>query len=282
MKIRIVSDSTCDLPEKLVTQYRISIVPCYINFGSESLLDNVEISRADFYRRISSKTEFPKTSAPSIGLFTKVYNRLADEGAKEIISIHVRPGLSSMANVARLAAQSLDRVRIHVIEVGQLAITLGYLVMQAAKAAAEGKSSREIIEMVKEKDQRAYLFAALNTLEYLKRGGRVPALIASLADFLNIKPVVLLRLGNVSLADRVRTTSKQVEYLLKLARRQGPLEWIGVAHTNAADRAVQLADAIKSIFHYTKEIWIEEVTPVLGVHVGPGALGVACIKSVTE
>ena len=282
MNIRIVSDSTCDLPEKLVTQYRISIVPCYINFGSESLLDNVEISRADFYRRISSKTEFPKTSAPSIGLFTKVYNRLADEGAKEIISIHVRPGLSSMANVARLAAQSLDRVRIHVIEVGQLAITLGYLVMQAAKAAAEGKSSREIIEMVKEKDQRAYLFAALNTLEYLKRGGRVPALIASLADFLNIKPVVLLRLGNVSLADRVRTTSKQVEYLLKLARRQGPLEWIGVAHTNAADRAVQLADAIKSIFHYTKEIWIEEVTPVLGVHVGPGALGVACIKSVTE
>jgi len=187
-----------------------------------------------------------------------------------------------MANVARLAAQSLDCVRIHVIEVGQLAITLGYLVMQAAKAAAEGKSSREIIEMVKEKDQRAYLFAALNTLEYLKRGGRVPALIASLADFLNIKPVVLLRLGNVSLADRVRTTSKQVEYLLKLARRQGPLEWIGVAHTNAADRAVQLADAIKSIFHYTKEIWIEEVTPVLGVHVGPGALGVACIKSVTE
>jgi len=282
MNIRIVSDSTCDLPEKLITQYRISIVPCYINFGSESLLDNVEISRADFYRRISSKTEFPKTSAPSIGLFTKVYNRLADEGAKEIISIHVRPGLSSMANVARLAAQSLDCVRIHVIEVGQLAITLGYLVMQAAKAAAEGKSSREIIEMVKEKDQRAYLFAALNTLEYLKRGGRVPALIASLADFLNIKPVVLLRLGNVSLADRVRTTSKQVEYLLKLARRQGPLEWIGVAHTNAADRAVQLADAIKSIFHYTKEIWIEEVTPVLGVHVGPGALGVACIKSVTE
>jgi len=282
MNIRIVSDSTCDLPEKLITQYRISIVPCYINFGSESLLDNVEISRADFYRRISSKTEFPKISAPSIGLFTKVYNRLADEGAKEIISIHVRPGLSSMANVARLAAQSLDCVRIHVIEVGQLAITLGYLVMQAAKAAAEGKSSREIIEMVKEKDQRAYLFAALNTLEYLKRGGRVPALIASLADFLNIKPVVLLRLGNVSLADRVRTTSKQVEYLLKLARRQGPLEWIGVAHTNAADRAVQLADAIKSIFHYTKEIWIEEVTPVLGVHVGPGALGVACIKSVTE
>ncbi len=145
MKIRIVSDSTCDLPQKLLEKFGISIVPCFINFGDESFLDKIQISRVDFYQRISKSKEFPKTAAPGVGLFTEVYDRLADEGAQEIISIHIRTGPSNMSNVARLAAQTFDRVRVHVVEVGQVAITLGYLVVQAAKSVAEGKSIEDVV-----------------------------------------------------------------------------------------------------------------------------------------
>lgn len=282
MNIRIVSDSTCDLPQKLLEKFKISIVPCYINFGNESLLDKIQISRADFYRRISQSREFPKTSAPGVGLFSEVYTHLMEEGAQEIISIHIRTGLSNMANVARLAAQSFNRVRIHIIEVGQVAITLGYLVVQAAKAAAEGKSIDEVLALVKEKDQNAYLFAALDSLEFLKHSGRVPSLLVDLANLFNIKPVILLRLGNVSMVDRVRTPSRQMENLIKLADQQTPLEWIGVAHTNAPERVIQLAETVKSHFNLTHELWIEEATPVLGVHVGPGAVGIACVRSVSN
>jgi DegV family protein with EDD domain len=279
MKIRIVSDSTCDLPQELLEKYKISIVPCFINFGDESFLDKIQISRADFYQRISKSEEYPKTAAPGVGLFTEVYNRLADEGAQEIISIHIRTGPSNMSNVAGLAAQAFDRARVHVVEVGQVAITLGYLVVQAAKAVAEGKSIEDVVAMVKEKDQRAYLFAALDSLEYLKRSGRVPSLLVDLANLFNIKPVLLLRLGNISIVDRVRTASKQIDTLIKLADQQAPLEWIGVAHTNTPDRVIKLAEAVKSHYTINGELWIEEATPILGVHVGPGALGIACVRA---
>lgn len=279
MNIRIVTDSTCDLPDKLKDEYHISIVPCFINFASESFLDKIQLSRTDFYRRISQTGEFPKTSAPSVGLFSEVYNGLANEGVEEIISIHICTGLSNMANVARMAAQGMDRVQVHVVEVGQVAIALGYLVVQAARAVAKGRSLQDVIEMVREKDQRAYLFAALDSLEFLRNSGRVPSLLVDLAKLFNIKPVIMLRLGNVSMVDRVRTTSKQIENLLKLADQQAPLEWVGVAHTNTPERVAQLADAVKTRMNLNGDLWIEEATPVLGVHVGPGALGIACVHA---
>ena len=279
MNIRVVSDSTCDLPVSLVNQYGIFIVPCYINFGAESFLDNVDITRTDFYRRIVNGKEIPKTSAPGVGSFSEVYHRLADEGTKEIISIHIRKGLSNLVNVARLAAQSFDRARVQVVEVGQVAISLGYMVLQAAMAVAAGDSVEAVIKRINGINQRSYLYASLDSLTFLKHSGRVPSLLVGLADLFHVKPVLLMRQGTVGMVDRVHTASKQMEILIKLAHLHTPLEWIGVTHTHAADRASQLAQSVKSLFQIENDIWIQEATPILGVHVGPGALGIACVSS---
>ena len=282
MTIRIVTDSTCDLPVEIFREFNIAVVPCYINFEEKSYLDMVELSRQEFYQRIARLDSFPKTAAPSMGLFSDVYGRLAAEGADEIISIHIKEGLSNMSNVARLAAEAFATIRVTVIEVGQVALALGFLVVAAARAIKEGKNIEEIKILLNDKDQRTYLFAALDTLDFIKNGGRVPKMLVDLASILKIKPVILLRLGSISMADRIRTTSKQIEVLVKHALQQSPLEEIGVAHTNAPEKAHNLAEALRKALNLKNEIWIEEATPVLGVHVGPGALAVACVKAAAE
>jgi DegV family protein with EDD domain len=281
MTIRIVTDSTCDLPARIFQEFEIAIVPCYINFEGKSYLDMIDLSRQEFYQRIARLDTFPKTAAPSVGIFSDIYGRLAAEGADEIISIHIKAGLSNMSNVARLAAEAFKTIRVTVIEVGQVALTLGFLVVAAARAVKEGKNIEQIRTLLADKDQRTYLFAALDTLEFIKHGGRVPQMLVELASLLKIKPVVLLRLGSISMADRIRTTSKQIDVLVNHALQLSPLEEIGVAHTHAPEKAHNLAEALQKALNSKKEFWIEEATPVLGVHVGPGALALACVKAET-
>jgi DegV family protein with EDD domain len=282
MTIRIVTDSTCDLPVEIFKEFNIAVVPCFVNFEEKSYLDMVDLTRQDFYQRIARLDSFPKTAAPSVGLFADTYRKLAAEGADEIISIHYGGRLSNMSNVAQLAADAFKTPHITVIGVGQVALTLGFLVVAAARAVIEGIKIEGIKTLLKEKDQRAYLFAALDTLEFIKHGGRVPQILVQLVGLLQIKPVVLMRLGSVSLVDRIRTTSKQIEVLVKHTMQQSPLEEIGVVHTNALEKAHSLADALVKALNLKDKIWIEEATPVLGVHVGPGALAVACVKAMAK
>jgi DegV family protein with EDD domain len=282
MTIRIVTDSTCDLPVEVFKEFKISVVSCFVNFEETSYLDMVDLSRQEFYQQIAKLDFFPKTAAPSIGLFTDTYNRLAGEGADEIISIHYGGKLSNMSNVARMAAGVFKSLHISVIEVGQIALSLGFLVVAAARAVKEGKSIEEIRSLLKDKDQRSYIYASLDTLEFIKHGGRVPYMLVELAGLLQIKPVVLMHLGSVSLVDRIRTTSKQIEVLVKHALQQSPLEEIGVVHANALEKAHGLADALIKALNLKEKIWIEEATPVLGVHVGPGTLAVACVKAAVK
>jgi DegV family protein with EDD domain len=282
MTIRIVTDSTCDLPVGVFKEFNIAVVPCFVNFEEKSYLDMVDLSRQEFYQKITKQDFFPKTAAPSVGLFTDMYNQLASEGADEIISIHYGGKLSNMSNVARLAADAFKTFHVTVVEVGQVALSLGFLVVTAARAVKAGKKTEEIKNLLKDKDQRTYLFAALDTLEFIKRGGRVPQMLVELAGLLQIKPVVLMRLGNVSLVDRIRTSSKQIEVLVKHALQLSPLEEIGIVHMNALEKAHDLADALMKSLNLKEKIWIEESTPVLGVHVGPGTLAVACVKAAVK
>jgi DegV family protein with EDD domain len=281
-RVRILTDSTCDLPVRIQERYRIAILPCFVNFGERSYLDNVDITRAGFYQAISENKTFPKTSAPSVGMFQEGYLNLARQGAEDIISIHIRRGLSNMSAVARLAAESCREAHVHVVEVGQVAISLGYLVLNAAIGIENGQSIEAIIAMLNALDRRSYIFAALETVEFLKASGRASPLLMELAGLLRIKPVLGLHLGEISLVDRMRTSSRQVEVLRKLALQQAPLEWIGVAHTRAAVKAAQLASVLKELFHWDEDLWVEEATPVLGVHVGPGALAFACVSTGTK
>jgi DegV family protein with EDD domain len=282
MTIRIVTDSTCDLPVGVFKEFNIAVVPCFVNFEEKSYLDMVDLSRQEFYQKITKQDLFPKTAAPSVGLFTDMYNQLASEGADEIISIHYGGKLSNMSNVARLAADAFKTFHVTVVEVGQVALSLGFLVVTAARAVKAGKKIEEIKNLLKDKDQRTYLFAALDTLEFIKHGGRVPQMLVELAGLLQIKPVVLMRLGNVSLVDRIRTSSKQIEVLVKHALQLSPLEEIGIVHMNALEKAHDLADALMKSLNLKEKIWIEESTPVLGVHVGPGTLAVACVKAAVK
>jgi len=276
MHICIATDSTCDLPAKVINQYGIAIIPCYINFGEKSYLDNVELTRRDFYARLDNLDPFPKTSAPGVGQFIKFYNDLALRGFNQIISIHIHTGLSALANAARLAAEAVKTSQVTVIEIGQVALTLGYLVSGAAQAALQGKSVDEIVRFLHEKDKRTYLFAALDTLEFLKHSGRVPTLVAELADILKIKPVLQLHLGVISM-DKIRTASQSLEWLIERVKRFGVLEELGVVHTHASEKARSFLEKVKESLVFKGEIWIEEATPVLGVHVGPGAVGLACV-----
>lgn len=279
MSTRIVTDSTCDLPDEITERFDIRVIPNYINIGEASYLDGLELSHEDFYRGLAQFPAHPKTSTPGIGVFEAVYRQLVDEGAGQIISIHIHTGLSNLSNVARIAARSITDARVTVVEVGQLAMGLGFVVHAAAEAALNGSSTREIIESIRDQDRRTIIYAALDTLEYLKESGRAPALLVGIANLFHIKPIIQLHQGTLRMAARVRTSSRCIDWLVESVRKMGGLDKLAVLHTNAVDRAEKLQNELQSFIPSLEEIPITEATPILGVHVGPRAVGLVCVKA---
>jgi len=272
MTVRIVTDSTCDLPQDLIQKWGISVVPLYINLDRNSYLDGVELSRQEFYEKLPALKTPATTSVPGIGAFVKVYESLVAEGASSIVSIHVSSKLSNVANVAKLAAQAFNPVPIIVVDGGQLSLGTGLLVLEAAQAAARGCDASEITAIVKEKTTRTYAYAVLDTLEYLRRSGRVSLLTSSLGSLLKIKPMLTMHDGEIG-QDKVRTWKGAMDRLLELAKSLGSLEQLALVHTHAAGRVAELREQIINIFPDEKINLIEEVTPIIGVHLGPGAVG---------
>ncbi|HEY60657.1 MAG TPA: DegV family protein [Anaerolineae bacterium] len=278
MNIRIVTDSTCDLPKDIIRKLGISIVPDYINVGEQSFLDEVEITREEFYKRLPKFSTYPKTSAPGVGIFENVYHKLALEGATHIVSVHITNKLSNLANVARLAGEIAKNIKVIVMEIGSLSMGLGFLVVAAARAALEGCSVEKILEVLKEQDSRTHVYAAIDTLEFLKRSGRVPGLVAGIADLLHIRPILHLHKGIIKI-EKVRTAKKAIERIITHIKKLGPLEELGVIHTNAEQKAQQFTRFLQKTLFLDYDPWIVEATPIIGVHTGPGAIGLACIKA---
>ena len=179
MTIRIVTDSTCDLPEEIAAQLGITIVPLYINFGGESYLDGVDLSREAFYARLPDCDPPPTTAMPGPQMFLKAYEKLSDEGATEILSVHISKSLSAVVDTAHLAAREAS-TPVTVFDSGLLSLGLGFLVQAAAEAAAQGRPMDEIIALIKEQRRRTHVFAALDTLEFLRRSGRMNRVMATL------------------------------------------------------------------------------------------------------
>jgi len=281
MSIKIVTDSTCDLPEKIVLGHGITVVPAYINIGDRSYLDGVELSREQFYERLPEYKTPPTTSAPGLGTFVRVYERLAAKGASEILSIHISANLSAISNVARLAAEATEVVPVTVFDPGQLTLGTGLIVQVAAKAAAAGLSMSEIVALLKEKALHTYSFAALDTLEFLRRSGRVNQLQYGLGALLNIKPILKMHDGEMAM-ERVRTRRRSVERLISLVSDLGPLEELALVHTHAPDKAETLYQQAYHLFPQGKTPLSAKVTPVIGAHVGPGAVGLVCIAAGDE
>ena len=279
MTIRIASDRTCDLPQAVVDQFGIGIVPCYINVGNTSYLDGVDLSRQEFYEQLPNYSPHPKTAAPGVGKYSEIYQRLADEGADQVISLHIHSGLSNLSNTARLAAEAAENFKVTVVEAGQLTLGLGFMAIAAAEAARKGRSLTEILHLLKELESRTFVYAAFNTLDNLRASGRAPDIVVRIASLLHIKPIIQLHRGELRLIGQERTLARSIDHLVEQASKFGRIEKLAVLHSNAVDKARILADKLKSRISNKMDIWITEITPVLGVHIGPGAVGLACVAA---
>ena len=280
MKIGIVTDSTSDLPNYLVEQYRLEVIPTILILDGKEYADGQGISRDDFYKQLPSFQIPPTTAAPSIGEFSTRYDSLLTRGCDHIISIHAASQLTTIVNSAHQAAQDFPN-KITVLDSGSLSLGLGFQTLAAAEAAEnEASSVQAALDAIQSTRERLKVHAALDTMEYLKRSGRVPGAVATLGGLLSIKPLIELLDGDVKAIGAVRTTGQANERILNLLLQRGGLERLAILHTGAEERAKELLSAVmqKASQSVPRDILMVNVTTVIGTHVGPNGLGFAAVK----
>ena len=277
MKIGIVTDSTSDLPAYLIEQHEIYVVPTILILDGKEYADGTGISREEFYNRLPSLQTAPTTAAPSIGDFTTPYETLLSQGCDHILSIHAASQLTTIINVARQAAMEFaDRVTC--VDSGSLSLGLGFQVVAAAEEA--GLGLKPALDAIVSTRKRLHVSAALDTMEYLKRSGRVPAAVAALGGILSIKPLIELTNGEVKAIGAVRTTKQADQRMLNFLLSGGEYESLAILHTNAEPRAKQLLNELMQNVRMSipRDIIFVNVTTVIGTHVGPNGLGFAAVR----
>jgi DegV family protein with EDD domain len=280
MKLGIVTDSTCDLPQFLIEQHELEVVPCLLVMAGKEYLDGKDITREEFYRQLPSlnASQPPTTAAPSIGDFTACYDSLLTKsGCDHILSIHAAGALTSILAAAGQAAAEFPE-RVTCVDSASLSLGLGFQVLAAAETAELGLQAA--LEAVTSTKRRLHVSAALDTMEYMKRSGRVPAAVAMLGGLLSIKPLIELTDGEVKAIAAVRTTSQANERMTKFLLGGGPLERLAILHTGAEARAREflnelMQEASQSV---PRDLLIVNVTTVIGTHVGPNGLGFAAVR----
>jgi DegV family protein with EDD domain len=272
MRVRVVTDSACDLPDDLIERDGIEVVPLTIRFGKEELVDRKELSTDEFWRRLADSDVLPETSAPSAGAFEAAFRRLIGDGATGIICINLSSKLSATMQSAQVAAQAVQAdCPVVVVDSLMVSMGLGSLCLTAARRAADGDSLESIVANVTDRRNRSKLYGALDTLEFLKKGGRVGNARALLGSMLAIKPVLEVRDGEVEEAGKVRTRSKALRLLVDRVK-EGPFENLAVLHGNAPDLD-ELLDMLEPLTP-RDEIVIGQIGPVIGTHAGPRVIGV--------
>ena len=276
MKIGIVTDSTADLPLYLVEQHEIQVVPSVLVLEGREYVDGSGITREEFYTRLPSLRTPPTTAAPSIGDFITPYQTLFSRGCDHILSVHAASQLTTIVNIARQAADEFPG-KVTCVDSGSLSLGLGFQVIAAAEEAEMGLQAA--LSAIDSARKRLRLCAALDTMEYLKRSGRVPGAVAGLGDYLSIKPLIELKGGEVKPIGAVRTTTQADERMLQLLLDGGDLERLAILHTNAEPRAKQLLNELmrQARMSVPRDILFVNVTTVIGTHVGPNGLGFAAV-----
>ncbi len=275
MTVAVVVDSTADIPQAVRAEYNITVVPLLIMFGNESFLDGVEMSSDQFYERLTQSNIHPSSSQPSPGAFAEVFERLGKEH-EGIISIHLGGKLSGTVRSAEQAKELAPGVPVRVIDSGSVSMGTGFLGIEAAKLAKAGKSLDEIADRIERMVPNVRLWAVLDTLKYLERGGRIGRTRAFLGTLLNVKPMIKIQ-DEVLPAEQVRTHKKAIARMVELASAEGPYEYLAVLHSQAEPLAQELANQLGAL-HPRAEIVVAQLTGVIGVHGGPGVLGVTGIK----
>ena len=279
MKLGIVTDSTSDLPQHIIDEHEIEVVPAVLVVDGRAYADGQGISHEEYYTRLPDMKQPPTTASPSTGDFAERFQRLFDSGCDHILSIHAAVELTAIVSVARLAAHDF-RERITVLDSGSLTLGLGFQVLAAVQARLDELSLEGILDAIRSTRERSRVMAALDTMEYLRRSGRVPRTVAALGGLLRIKPIVELLNGEVKPIGAVRTTRQAGERIYDALREFGPLERLAILHTNAEQRARQLLDELMQSVSQSipRDILMVNVTPVIGTHVGPNGLGFAAVK----
>lgn len=275
--IRIVTDSTCDLPQHYVDRYSIKVVPIIIRFDEETYLDNVTIDRPTFYRMIQERRALPKTSQPSPGDFANVYREIAASGqADQILSIHVTSKLSGTFRSAQMATEMVQgEIAVETFDSLGGSAGMGYMCIEAARMAEAGASMAEIVSRLTHIRDEINLFLTLADLKFAQMSGRVGKLQGALASLLNVKPIIYLEDGFIDVIERVRTRQRAIDRMLKLtAERVGdaPVR-LGIVHAEAPDEAEQLLTQAQQMFN-CQESYINDLALGLAVQFGPGTLGV--------
>lgn len=277
MTVKIVTDSSVDLPAQLVEELGITVVPLYVRFGNEVYRDQIDISADEFYQRLQHDPVHPSTTQPTPQDFANAYEKVAPK-ADGIVSVHISAKLSGTCNSALQGKKMREEVGpicpIEVIDSQTLTMGLGIICIAAAKAANAGGSVEEVVDEVKKMIPRMHLLFTLDTLKYLALGGRIGKAKALLGSVLNVKPILAIKDGEVVPAGQVRSRSKGIDRLVDFVQSAASIQDLAIIYNTTPDEAQTLAERIAPIFAKEK-ITIARLGPLLGVHAGPGALAIA-------
>ena len=276
-KVAIVTDSTADLPPELVEELGVTIVPLQVIFGDEAYREGVEITTEEFYERLVKSRQLPTTSAPSVGDFQEVYERLLEE-VDSIVSIHIGAKLSGTIQAAQTARQSLAKPeRIEIVDSQAVSVAIGFATMEAVEAARAGAKLAEVKAAAESAVQRTHVRFMLDTLEYVRRGGRIGRARAYLGTLLRVKPILSFREGEVYPEERVRTRARGLERMIQWAVRHQKVKRAVVAHSTTLDEAESIRERLAMAFPSVK-VYLIRFGPVLGTHGGPGTIGVGIME----
>ncbi|WP_017727610.1 DegV family protein [Halalkalibacterium ligniniphilum] len=272
-KIKIVTDSTADLTPEMIEKYKIHVVPLSISIDGQTYIDGVDLTKAEFAKKLVSSEELPKSSQPSVGSFVAKYEELSSDEETEVLSIHLTEGMSGTFNAAQTAAKMAD-ANVTVVNSKFISIALGFQVVEAAKQAEQGATVADIVQHLEQIQKNTSLYIMVDTLEYLAKGGRIGRGRALLGSLLKIKPIASLADGVYTPVAKVRTHMQMIE-LLKIKfieeTKEKNILGVGIAHIEAEGLATKLKDAIQSFCKETS-IFITETSPIISTHTGPGAI----------
>jgi DegV family protein with EDD domain len=275
--LRIVTDSVADIPPKIAEELAITVVPFYVRFGDEVYRDRVDLSTEEFYRKLMSNRRIPVSSTPSPGEIAKVYDRLAEE-TDEILSIHVSSKLTATYEVALQAREQMKRkCRVEIVDSLSGAMGEGLVVITAARKAQSGADLNQVADMAREAVLKSHVHMCFDTLEYLRRGGRIGRAQALLGSVLRVNPIVGVKDGEVHPFGRERSRAKAIDRLVDFVKSLPSVRELAVEHATNRDEAEALADRLGALFA-RERIYISTVAPAVGVHVGPRVIAVSALE----
>jgi DegV family protein with EDD domain len=270
--IRIITDSGCDLPDEVLAAHQVEVVGLTVRFGDTAYLDRTDLTIDEFWEKLLGGDVTPQTAAPSVGQFSEVFARLTEEGADGIVVLCMSSAISATHRSATLAAEAFDAIPIRVIDTRLVSGALGLAVMETAERALAGADLDTVAATAADACEATSLYAALDTLEYLRRGGRIGSAAAFVGGLLDVKPIISFEVGEVTAAGRVRTRKRALDDVLDHLRDLGDrVQRFGVVHSEAEDLD-DFLDQLRTVRE--GDPLVIRIGPIVGTHAGPGVIGI--------